>query len=337
MKLVYCYIAVLLFLSVNSHTYGQNEKNRKPVFDNKSKITASEEYPQPVSIKQLNFINEYCGYEIASEKKWKDVLDDLEDHANLALDQTGFSIFFAQMYEIGKISYDNRQTKGGWAGDFILDSFQQALFDIHKYPDLWGLKKVEKKDGTKTVVSIPFKSDAEGAINAYAQCISIFQQKGLIKAPNTKRFEEIFAYAFRYYLEFSDVCVSWAVGEQHFKRHLEGTFACYIGGLTRYNIEEYPPEKRFERIMADLQNLRQQHELFIKKAIIPGFENNKMANMSTKILALETPYFNVPDKVRRLRQNTVETFLRGYAKQNLIPSAEVEKVIQLNEKCQCAY
>jgi hypothetical protein len=330
------YILMMFGLIFSLSISGQiKPKNKQTAPTKKTEtVTKPNEYPISVPTKQLNFINEYCGYEIATDQKWNEIVKDLDLHRLLAHDQKGLNLFFTQMYEIANISRESRQTQGGWAGNFILDNFQYALFDIHKNPEKWGLKKGSLEDESG-IELIPFDTNQEGVQDNYFKCMNGLRTIKLI-APAGGAVAGQAVAGIIAHLEYSDVCLSYSIGELHKQRQLEPTFACYIGGLTRYDIENYPTEIRFKKIMEDLTNLRKEHELFIERAIIPAFNKNPYANVIDRLIATDST-FGVPFQVRELRQTWVEKYLRGYAAQNLIPPTEVEKIIKKQAECHCVY
>lgn len=275
-------------------------------------------YPKPVDGDQIKVIYDFCGWVKDSDVAWLAVMKDLEAYPKLYSNQPGYNIFYNQLYEIGKISYENRQSQGGWAGNFVLASFQNALFDIQKNPNLWGEE---------------YYSAEKGETEVLYNCVDILEKEGIIKLPQKLKTVSDWGNVIVATFTGRDACIANALGKRHIERHLEPAFDCYIGGLLATTIKKTPANKRYEAVRDALLNLRKEHRLFIEKAVIPGFKKNPAVDKWDKFFA----NLVVPNEVDSLREKIVEKYLKGFQANGDLTKDEVDKILTNHSICHCVY
>lgn len=85
-------ILMILVLTFSFSISGQIKPKQSSPTKNTQTNTKPDEYPVPVPIEQLNFINKYCGYDIATDQKWNEVVKDLDRHTAEISEILGISV-----------------------------------------------------------------------------------------------------------------------------------------------------------------------------------------------------------------------------------------------------
>jgi hypothetical protein len=156
-----------------------------------------------------------------------------------------------------------------WAGDFTKSSFLEAVEDIKADPDFWN--------------SPPYRSDLD-------EFSSHFCRTGL----DTNRLAPY-------------DCGFAIAGNHHLDRHIQPGFNKYTEKVFRSTISNSNSNSLIENIISSVEQIRQEHNQFLKQAIKPGIRENQYISWSLKKIGVNV----VPKKAVSVRE---EAFLNALAK-----------------------
>lgn len=210
----------------------------------------------------------------------------------------GFSQIMVENVERG---YPGRQENGGWAGEFVRDSFLVAAHDIATNTRFWQAP-VTQKD----IESFGLTSRETW----YAELMGVLLLFGLVEDQGLG--EQL----------IRDIATQFAA-RHHFQRHLEPAFQ-YVIRKQLLAAAEVPPAPLpmaghpVNHVARAIHRLNTEHETHLRKALQPAMTASTQLSSLLRWLSSSAPLASAPDQARALRRQimrqTVDEIRRqGYA------------------------
>ena len=210
----------------------------------------------------------------------------------------GFSQIMVENVDRG---YPGRQEAGGWAGEFVRDSFLVAAHDIASEPRFWQAPVTQEDLETFGLASRE---------TWYAELLGLVALLGLVEGQGLG--EQV----------IRDIAMQFAA-RHHFRRHLQPAFQSVIHKqlLAAAAVPPAPLPMAghpVNQVARAIHRLNTEHETHLRKALQPAMTASTQLSSLLRWLGRSAPFASAPDQARALRRQimraTVDEIRRqGYA------------------------
>ncbi|MCA2972010.1 MAG: hypothetical protein INH43_26130 [Acidobacteriaceae bacterium] len=224
----------------------------------------------------------------------------------------GFSQIMVENVERG---YPGRQEAGGWAGEFVRDSFLVAAHDIASNPRFWQAPVTQEdlasaQDAASPLCAFLKSFGLASRETWYAELLGLLALLGLVEEQGLG--EQV----------IRDIAMQFAA-RHHFRRHLQPAFQ-YVIRKQLLAAAAVPPAPLpmaghpVNQVARAIHRLNTEHETHLRKALQPAMTASTQLSSLLRWLGRSAPFASAPDQARALRRQimraTVDEIRRqGYA------------------------
>jgi hypothetical protein len=199
---------------------------------------------------------------------WSEIVNFLSEYYNRNQNNPKVAGFAQQMLIIAQ-----KSSNQPWAGEFTRSSFINAVDDIKNHSNFWS--------------SPEYRSGWDEVSSKWCRKISGYESTQQSQA----RYD----------------CGFMISGNHHLDRHIKPGFNKYAEKVFRSAISNSNSNNLIENIISSVEQIRQEHNQFLKQAIEPGIRKNQYISWSLKKIGVNL----VPLKAVCVRE---EAFLNALAK-----------------------